>query len=306
MRIRAIAALATMSLTLTFGLSACAAAEPEPASGGGPEVIKLWPGPAPGSESWTVKETTVKLPVPSLGMVTLVRDVSVPTLTVYRPAPGKANGTAVIVAPGGGFQFHVWDLEGTEVAQWLADRGVTAFVLKYRVRAPDPSAPKPPPPTNFEEALKQGEPQVNLARADAIEAIRLVRGSAKAYGIDPKRVGLMGFSAGAMTTMSVILKAEPADRPDFGVPVYGAMEDVAVPKAAPPLFILATRNDAMVPVAQSVKIFTAWNAVGAPAELHLYEDGPHGFGLRPLGTSLDGWSSAFETWLRARKLLDRR
>jgi acetyl esterase/lipase len=274
-------------------------------AGAADETVRLWPGAAPGTEDWKVEERMLKVPVKDAGMLTLVTDVTVPTLTVVRPDPAQSNGTAVIVCPGGGFQFLSWESEGMEVARWLAGRGVTAFVLKYRVRMANDGGTGKEGPTTFEAALKAGEPKINIARADAIQAIRHLRANADQYGIARDRIGLMGFSAGAMTTMSVVLKGDAADWPNFIAPVYGAMEDAPVPKDAPPLFIVHTQADAMVPAAQATRMFDAWTAAGRPAELHLYQAGPHGFGMRKVGSPVDGWTDAFEGWLRAGHLLER-
>lgn len=270
------------------------------------EVVRLWPGAAPGSEDWTIQERTFEVKTKDFGALPLVTDVTVPTLNVIRPDAGKDNGTAVIVCPGGGFQFLSWASEGMEVARWLADRGVTAGVLKYRVRMTNEARPAGGIDTrNFEERLKAGEPKINLARADAVQAIRHLRTNAAKYGIARDRVGLMGFSAGAMTTLSVVLKADAEDRPDFAATIYGAMEEAPVPKDAPPIFIVHTQADALVPAAQATKMFHAWTAAGRMAELHLYQAGAHGFGMRRHGLPVDGWTDAFEKWLRAGQLLGR-
>jgi acetyl esterase/lipase len=276
-------------------------------AGAADETVRLWPGDAPGTEDWKVRERTFKIPTKESGVLTLVTDVTVPTLTVVRPDPAQANGTAVVVCPGGGFKFLSWENEGMEVARWLAQRGVTAFVLKYRVRmADDVGAAGKDAPKTFEAALAAGGPKIRIAHADAVQAIRHLRANAEKYGISRDRVGMMGFSAGAMTTMSVVLKADAEDRPDFAAPVYGAMEDAPVPKDAPPLFIVHTQADAMVPAAQATKIFHAWTAAKRPAELHLYQEGAHGFGMHKVGSPVDGWTGAFENWLRSAHLLERR
>jgi acetyl esterase/lipase len=276
-------------------------------AGAADETIRLWPGAAPGTEHWNIQERTFQVPMKEFGALSLVTDVTIPTLTVVRPAPAHANGTAVIVCPGGGFQFLAWEHEGLEVARWLAHRGITAFVLKYRVRLTDDiGAVGRGDPKTFEDRLREAGPKVSIARADAIQAIRHLRAKADAYGISRDRVGMMGFSAGAMTTMSVVLNADAESRPDFAAPIYGAMEDAPLPKEAPPLFIVHTQADALVPAAQSTRMFNAWTAAGRPAELHLYQAGSHGFGMRKVGLPVDRWTEAFEGWLRAGHLLDRR
>lgn len=268
------------------------------------ETVRLWPGDAPGTEDWKIEERTIQLPSKETGTLTLVADVTIPTLTVVRPATGKGNGTAMIVCPGGAFMFLSWESEGMEVARWLAERGVTAFVLKYRVRMNSNPAEVWGKDRPFEEKMKAGEPKIDIARADAVQAIRHIRANAGTYGIERNRIGLMGFSAGAMTTISAALKADAKDRPDFIASVYGAMEDVPVSKDAPPLFIVHTQEDKLVPAAQATKMFNAWTAAGRLAEMHLYQTGAHGFGMRKVGAPVDSWTVALESWLRAQKLLD--
>jgi acetyl esterase/lipase len=287
-------------VAVTVALAATAGAGAED------ETVRLWPGAAPGTEDWNVQERTFKVPSKEFGGLPLVTDVTVPTLTVVRPDRAQASGTAVIVCPGGGFQFLGWEHEGMEVARWLAQRGITAFVLKYRVRLTgEVAAAGKGDERTFEHRLKAAEPKISVARADAIQAIRYLRSNADMYGIARDRIGTMGFSAGAMTTMSVVLKADAESRPDFAASIYGAMEDAPVPKDAPPLFIVHTQADALVPAAQSTKMFHAWTAAERPAELHLYQAGPHGLGMRKVGLPVDGWTEAFEGWLRAGHLFDR-
>jgi acetyl esterase/lipase len=267
-----------------------------------PEVVKIWPGIPPGTEDWTGAETDMPLTLPGQPLLHMVTNVTVPTLTVFRPAPGKANGTAVIVCPGGGFQYLAVTHEGEMVAQWLADRGITAFVLKYRVRRS--AAFRLPSdirhhPENFDAFARLLEPGRQLALADGIQAMRFLRANAAHYGIAPDRIGFMGFSAGAMTTMGVILDGTPADRPNFAAPIYGAMEDKAAPTDGPPLFIAASQDDPAVPVTKSIAIFSNWTAADLPAELHVYDRGGHGFGMLKHGLPEDAWSVAFEAWLKS-------
>lgn len=267
-----------------------------------PEVIKLWPGQPPGTETWTGAE--IDRPAATRGgpWPKMVTNVTVPTLTVFRPEPGRATGAAIIVCPGGGFQVLAFDHEGAMVGQWLADRGVTAFVLKYRVRmtpafrlVPDARHHQ----AEFDAASRQLEPGRRIAVADGIEAIHFVRANAAKYGVVPDRVGVIGFSAGGMTTMGVVMDSSPADRPNFAAPIYGAMEaDKAPPKDGPPLFIVAAQDDTTVPVQKSVEIFSSWTAADLPAELHLYETGGHGFGMLKHHKASDEWPTAFDAWLR--------
>ena len=207
----------------------------------------------------------------------------------------------MIVCPGGGFMALAIKHEGTDVAQWLADRGITAFVLKYRVRALSTFRPRNDArshPELWEVHASELEPGRKIAVADGIQALRYVRSHAASYGIAPDKVGFMGFSAGALTTMGVILDGDAADRPNFAAPIYGTMEDKAPPKDGPPLFIVAAQDDPAVPVSKSVQIYSNWTAAGLSAEMHLYERGGHGFGDLKLGAPIDEWMGAFDAWLR--------
>jgi dienelactone hydrolase len=194
----------------------------------------------------------------------------------------------VIVAPGGSFRALAWDLDGTEVAQWLVARGITAFVLKYRVRPPQPDEE---PAARFEAARA-------IAIADATQGLRLVRTNALRYGVAKERVGVIGFSAGAVTAMGLALSPDASLRPDFAIAAYGGIPGDQGPAAdGPPLFIVAAQDDPQVPPAESVAIFQRWTKAGLPAELHLYEKGGHGFGMRPRNLPLDDWPWALEAWL---------
>jgi len=294
-----IQSMKTLGMVAAFGLAITAGAVVRAEAPAPAEVLRIWPGAAPGTADWTGPEVTTQLTVSRTEQLEMVTNVTVPTLTVYRPAAGTANGTAIIVAPGGGFMNLAIQHEGRDVATWLAERGITAFVLKYRVRPWPLKLPSDARhhPEQLDEALKKGEPQRQIAAADGIEAMHYLRANAASLGIRADRIGFMGFSAGAYTTMRVVLDSPAADRPDFAAPIYGAMDDQTPPKDAPPLFIAAAQDDPTVPVTKSLAIFNAWTAADRPAELHIYERGGHGFGARHLGKPVDGWTNAFAAWL---------
>ena len=286
-------------LHLAVVLPQAGAAKPAAA----PEVVPLWPGQPPGTEDWTGPETDNSIRLPGNQLIRMTGNVTTPTLTVYRPAPGTANGTAVVVIPGGGFQMLAVSHEGDLVARWLAERGVTAFMLKYRVHMipgfniPAEMRTHPERFADFARKFDSGRP---IAVADAIQAMRYLRANAGRYGIAPDRIGMIGFSAGAITTIGVILDGAPADRPNFAAPIYGAMiEDKTPPTDAPPLFIAATQDDNAVPVDQSLTIFARWTAANRPAELHIYQSGGHGFGMTRHNLPVDDWIKAYEAWLKA-------
>lgn len=268
---------------------------------GEPEIIRIWPSQPPGTEDWAGDEKNTPIKIPGEPPLSMITNVTMPTLAVYRPAAGKANGTAMIVVPGGGFQMLAMDHEGYDVARWLTERGVTAFVLKYRVRAipgfkmPADLRKHPERFREFAASFDQGRP---FAIADGLQAMRYVRTNAKSLGIGADRIGMIGFSAGAITTMGVILNSTTAERPNFAAPIYGAMiEDKVPPPDGPPLFLVVTQDDNAVPAEQSVQIYNRWAAAGLPAELHIYERGGHGFGMRKLKEPVGQWTTAFEAWL---------
>lgn len=284
----------------TASIPPAMAASPNPE-----EVIQVWPDGAPGSKPPASVETSSREQSGD-NQITIIRNVSVPTLTVVRPAPGKANGTAMVVLPGGAFMALAWDLEGTEVARWLTERGITAFVLKYRVSQLELEPGQPAP--DMATFIRLLQPKRKLAIADAGEAVALIRRNATGYGVDPGRVGMMGFSAGAITTLGLVLEGEPARRPDFAAPIYGMpmIEAPVVPVEAPPLFLVHAQDDLTVPAQGSTQIFDLWTKAKRPAELHIYAQGGHGFGMRRKQRPVDHWPDAFEAWLKSRGLLDRK
>lgn len=264
-------------------------------------MVRLWPGQAPGTESWTGAEQSAEAELPNLGKVHVVTNVTVPTITMLHPPAGNANGTAMLVVPGGAFRALPWDLDGLETARWLTQHGITAFVLKYRVRPPDPAAPAY---RSFEDFAQRTRPARELAIADAEQAMRIIRSRSRQFGIAPDRVGMIGFSAGAMATALVADATDPAVRPNFAASLYGALLKPSGPSlSAAPLFIVAAQDDAEAPAARSVELFQRWSAAKRPAELHIYERGGHGFAFRHHNVPVDHWPDAFEAWLRARNYL---
>jgi len=239
-----------------------------------------------------------------------VRNVSRATLTPFLPDPAKATGAAVIVAPGGAFRILSMGNEGWEVAQALKDRGVAAFVLKYRLQRTAPdwaefdkgnplTAPTPgaaPGPPNFAAMIV-------LPLEDATAAFKMVRGRAKEWNIDPKRVGMMGFSAGAGTTMAATLQSTEI-KPAFIAPIYGGLRAVDVPADAPPMFAALAADDPIFGKSD-FGLITSWQKAGRPVELHLYQNGGHGFGLGNPGKTSTGWFPQFMLWLEVNGMLKR-
>jgi acetyl esterase/lipase len=262
-----------------------------------PDAILLYDATSPGTQSDAARETWAQAPDGRE-----VRNVTVPMLLPVLPAAGKANGSAVIIAPGGGFLGLSIDQEGFEVARRLAAEGVTAFVLKYRL------FPTPVDPVRFAADLEQliaqhGPVRVNQASLDdGKRALQLVRRRAAAWGIHPDRVGLVGFSAGAILTLRASLDPDAAARPDFAGIIYGPVTAEKVPAGAPPAFIALAADDDLF-AHGDYGLIGAWQKAGSKVEFHLYGQGGHGFGMRKVGTTSDLWFDEFRAWMRMRGLL---
>ncbi len=260
-----------------------------------PNAIVLGTGPLPGAsveESWHSQYGSV-----------FARNVTVATLTPFLPDPAKATGGAVIVAPGGGFRTLSMENEGWQVAQALADEGVAAFVLKYRlVQTPADMAgfeasmremfsgagKRPPVPQDASVAYA---PQI----ADARAAFALVRSHAKEWHVDPDRIGMVGFSAGAMLTIATTLYGDDA-KPAFIADIYGPLAPVTVPADAPPLFIALAADDPFFGNS-GFGLIDSWRAAKHPVEFHLFEQGGHGFGMYKKETTSTGWFDEYVRWL---------
>jgi acetyl esterase/lipase len=283
------------------------------------EVHRIWPGNGvpPGSEAWDWQERTARVPW-SATPRRYTRNVVIPTLTVHRPAAGKANGTALVIAPGGAFHFLMIDHEGHDMARWLTGLGVTALVLSYRLaRTPDDDAVMDEFRTEMHVRLRRmrqtDEPsperelmqQVReMGEADGRQAIRFVRAQAADWGIDKGRIGIVGFSAGGGVTMGTAMGYDADSRPDYAVGVYPSWRpELTVPRDAPPLFLVISDDDPSVPALTSVRLYEAWHASGAPAELHIFRNGGHGYGMAKEGWLSDIWPTLLERWMRERGLV---
>lgn len=273
----------------------------------GADEIKLWPGEVPGDSGFKAPPPNPNpRPVKDDGTIRLAL-VTEPTITIYRAPADKANGAAVVICPGGGYNILAWNKEGTEVAEWLNSIGVTAAVLKYRVPRRDKDAPHAAP------------------LQDAQRALRLIRRDAKSLGVDEKRVGILGFSAGGNLTVmagthwneTTYPKQDAADelscRPDFLIPIYPAyLGDektlgpvsplVRVTKETPPTFCAVTHDDSLRG-ANAALFYVELKRAGVPAELHIFTKGGHGYGLRPSADPVSRWPKHCEDWLRAMGLL---
>jgi len=254
-----------------------------------PQTLNVWPGVAPGSERWTQTETTVE----NTPVGTVIFNVVKPTLTAFLPKRASATGASVIIAPGGGFVALAIDREGTSVARWLQDKGIAAFLLKYRTV----------------EKRGEGIPAMDqdvAARygiADGIQAIKVVRQRAAEWGLAPDKVGFIGFSAGAMVTSGTVLQPDAAARPNFAGFVYGGPFGVmpAIPTNLPPLFLAWAQDDA-VALDFIVRFHEALKSAGYKPDVHIFSAGGHGFGMQQQGTRSDHWIEMFYNWLQAQKL----
>jgi acetyl esterase/lipase len=290
------------ALTLSNGLA-----------GGPAKVIELWPKGAPG-EKWDIGEEkdTTKPADQLIAGKTVIRlgHVSKPTISIYRPPPDKDTGAAVVVFPGGGYYILAMDLEGTEVCEWLNSIGVTGVLLKYRV-------PK-----------REGMEKHTAPLQDAQRALGLVREHSKEWGIDPQRIGVLGFSAGGH--LAAVLSNHHEERsypvgddadnascqPDFQILIYpGGLTkkeggDTIAPEAAvttntPPSFIAMAADDP-VRVENALFYAIALKQANVPFALHVYPSGGHGYGLRRTKEAVTTWPDRVTDWMRGRGLLERK
>ncbi len=271
-----------------------------------PHPFPLWPDLAPGETTPLPPEFDITAPTdrrPAGRVVVRITSVSTPTITIYSPDPAIATGAAVLVCPGGGYARLAIDIEGTEVCDWLNSLGVTAVLLKYRV------------------PRREGVPQHVPPVQDAQRALGLLRHRASEFGIDPQRIGIVGFSAGAHVAAVLsthqderlypaIDAADAAScRPDFTMLIYpgyftardrewGIAPEVAVTTGKTPPTFIAMAQDDPVRVENALFYYLALKQANVPAELHLYPDGGHGFGLRPTGASAASWPERAADWMR--------
>jgi acetyl esterase/lipase len=271
------------------------------------KVIYLYAGKAPGSEKWDWQEAESNKN--SFG-TKIIYNVVRPSLTVFLSDPTIANGTAVIICPGGGFQVLAIESEGFEVAGWLNKKGVTAFVLKYRLAhslTDDPTKEFMAKNPNSPEFNKSIIELVSLDLADVKAAVSFVRTHAAEYKIATNRIGVMGFSAGGTVTTDIAYNYDPSNRPDFVAPIYpyvGSFQKSGVPADAPPMFIAAATDDQFGFHIHSLDLYKDWVQSKHVAEIHIYAKGGHGFGMKSQNLPTDGWIERFGEWLKMQGLLN--
>jgi acetyl esterase/lipase len=277
-----------------------------------PLVVDLWPGPVPdetnnliGPERIRMSPKSTRKQVEVFEPTQLVTAVARPSITIFQPPKEKATGAAMVICPGGGYWDLYWQLEGEEVAQWLNSIGITGIILKYRVpRRPDEV---------------KGEP-ARRPLQDAQRAVSLIRSKAADWGLDPERIGMVGFSAGGHLVMATATSFEqrtypPMDdvdkvscRPNFVVPVYsGYLKDkekdqiapgLKVPTNTPPVFLVHGSDDIVSPPEHSIFMYLALKRAGVPAELHIYANTTHDFGVRPADRPYAKWTEACAAWMK--------
>jgi acetyl esterase/lipase len=276
-------------------------------AGEAPRVVELWPGKAPeepgtiGPETTLMSKQSEKSKVEITEPTRLVTNVTKPTLTIYRPAKDKDNGAAVLICPGGGYWNLFWQIEGEEVAEWLNTLGVTGIILKYRV----PRRPDEPKGVPARRPLQ-----------DAQRAVSLVRSKAKNWGIDPERIGIIGFSAGGHLAIATAMgferrTYEPQDdidkvscRPNFAIPVYSGYlkelleKGMKVPATTPPVFLAHGSEDLISTPEHSALMYLALKRAGVSAELHIYARTAHDFGVRQSNRPYAAWTQACAHWMR--------
>ncbi|WP_349655813.1 alpha/beta hydrolase [Xanthomonas sp. 10-10] len=285
--------------------------------------VPIWPGAVPNAVPHPAPESAG--PGPGKPWWPAIHDVSQPTMTVY-PAQGHNTGAAVVVFPGGGYQMLAMDLEGTEICDWLTARGITCVLLKYRVPNSGPT---------WVDGHRY-YPKVQTALQDAQRTLGLVRQQAATWGVDPHKIGVMGFSAGGhlvaaagthfpQRTYPFVDAADRVNcRPDFAIAVYpghlwahededratrdsthlSLRPDITVTAQTPPTFLLQAEDDKVDGVSQSLAYYVALKQAGVPVEMHLYAEGGHAFGLRAGALPIAQWPHLVETWLGTIGMLD--
>jgi acetyl esterase/lipase len=282
-----------------------------PGKAAGP-LVELWPGPVPGDAGVEGPEKSRVYESKLVGKTWLITNVSRPTLTVYRPPAAKNTGTAMLICPGGGYHELFWELEGEEVAAWLNSQGMAGIILKYRV---------PRRPGDMKGAPPLGP------LLDAQRAVSVVRSKATEWGIDPHRIGIVGFSVGGHLALATATsfherRYPPIDaidavscRPDFAVLCYSGFlkandrdevwPGIRIPPDTPPIFLTHASDDSIADVAHSVVMCRALQRAGVPTELHVYATGEHDFGVRQNDKLPSSWPQLCLNWLRSRDLLSK-
>ena len=277
-------------------LASCVAAQ---------DVIALYPGTPPGSSPENYPE---KAYFSKVWNTDVVSNVTKPSLTVFKPSAATKNGTAAIICPGGGFMALSITSEGTDAAKYLTERGITTFVLKYRLAhtGEDATQEFASAFSNREEFDRTMSKVIPLAVADGVAAITYVKQHAAEFGVSPNRVGIIGFSAGGVVAAGATLRPAPGGTPAFVAVIYGSastFKDAPVPADTPPLFIAAATDDNLGLAPDSVALYQKWVDAHKSAELHMYAKGGHGFGMHKHNIPTDHWIDRLADWLQLHNFL---
>lgn len=285
------------------------------------QVYKIYEGAAPGSENVDYPEITMNNPAGH----PMVYNVSEPTITVYRPDAAIDTGAAMIIAPGGGNRYLTWEEEGINVAQWLQHHGITGIILKYRTTFMGKDRDEVTKNVmEFWQSLmnrsnaaesevtRTAAPVINTTPVqlqptiqgdDGRQAMKYVRRHAKEWGIDPQRIGIMGFSAGGVVTMNVLMIHDEESRPNFAAPIYGVVSNPGVPTDKVPVFLCSPTFDLTVPE-YAEQFFNDLKNAQVPAELHYIYEGTHGDGLQYNGKEWNEWINMLYRFMKATKFLE--
>ncbi|MGD0089727.1 MAG: alpha/beta hydrolase [Planctomycetota bacterium] len=293
-----------MNLSLVLCVAVLLAAVSAVLAAEAPQTLNVWPDTAPGEKGDSGEEKWEPVHKGENPPITRLTNVTKPTIAIYPPPKDKNSGTAVLICPGGGYSILAMNHEGEDVATWLNSIGVTGIVLKYRVPA------------------RKGQPRHQAPLQDAQRALSLVRAQAKQWDIAPDRIGILGFSAGGNLAAIASTNFEqraytPLDdtdkvicRPDFAVLIYpawlvdgkGLVPEVAVTAQTPPAFFVHAGDD-KIGAESSILMHLALRQAKVPTELHVFNDGGHGFGMHTSAHPIAGWPKLCENWLRSRKLI---
>jgi len=271
----------------------------------GQEIISL-PHESPENVQWEGGE---KAFFSKIWNTEVVCNVSSPTMQVFRPDAAISNGTSVVIAPGGGLYALSIESEGNMVARWLNEKGITAFVLKYRLVPTGEDGVRELNETsnnNVDEFIRLIGTVLPFSVADGLTAVKYVREHAAELGVEKNKIGFMGFSAGGAVTQGVAYEGNGVTRPDFVVPVYSwttAMPVQEAPENPPSMLVICASDDPLGLAAGSIELFNSWLTAGQKAELHMYSKGGHGFGMKKQDLPSDSWIERFYDWGIAEKII---
>ncbi len=269
-------------------------------------VIPLYQGPAPGSENWDWEEGKAMSDKPAPVKFPIAYNISKPSLTLFSPDSLSANGTAIIICPGGALGVLNIETEGKTIAEKLAKKGITVFLLKHRLMHSKTTNPWNEMISRMGDTAKfradNGHTVRLMAREDAATAMQHVRHNAVKYNIDPKKIGIIGFSSGASLVMHVVAGGQKETKPDYAAFIYCGNLSTSISAEAPPAFIVAATDDLLARPINSINLYNAWVENKRPVELHMYAKGGHGLWGAPANT----WIIRFEEWLVAQGFLDQK